>query len=113
MIDIGKNLRSLRVNAGKKQQELADLLDISQQDYSKFENNKRDPKIKHLIILSLFYNVSIDTIINGINKYNPAPLTDKEKLLYETIINTKDSQIKTLLEEIAYLKVVFAKKALS
>lgn len=61
MNTIAKNLRYLRLLAGVKQEVVAQYLDIEQQAYSKFENN-RIPKVEHLQKLARFYKVTIEDI---------------------------------------------------
>ena len=54
---ITKNLHS------KSSKEIAELLGISQQYYSEYENGKRTIPIQHLITLAKYYNTSIDYIV--------------------------------------------------
>ena len=44
----------------KLQKDIANLLGISQQYYSEYENGKRTIPIQHLITLANYYNTSID-----------------------------------------------------
>ena len=58
-----KRLRDLREDNDKLQKDIANLLGISQQYYSEYENGKRQIPIQHLITLTKFYNTSIDYIV--------------------------------------------------
>lgn len=58
-----KRIRDLREDNDKLQKDIANLLGISQQYYSEYENGKRTIPIQHLIKLAKFYNTSIDYIV--------------------------------------------------
>lgn len=58
-----KRIRDLREDNDKLQKDIANLLGISQQYYSEYENGKRPIPIQHLIKLAQFYNTSIDYIV--------------------------------------------------
>lgn len=98
MNNIAKNLRLLRLQSEKKQDEIAAYLDISQQEYSKFERIGSTPNIKYLDQLARFYSVTIDFLINDVTQTPEASktITAKERELYEMLIESKDAQIKIL-----------------
>ena len=56
-------LLELRKQHNKSQQEIAELLEMRQNNYSKYELGKTEPNIKNLIKLADYYNVSIDYLI--------------------------------------------------
>lgn len=58
-----KRIKDLREDNDKYQKEIAELLGISQQYYSEYENGKRTIPIQHLITLAKYYNTSIDYIV--------------------------------------------------
>lgn len=65
MKTLGKKLRKLRLENDKKQEELADLIGVKQQQYSKIERGDiKNIKIEHLQIICKFYNVSINFLID-------------------------------------------------
>ena len=66
-MDYHKRLRELRIEHGYTQQQIAFILHTRQEQYSKYENGKRDLPIKHLIALCCLYRVSADYIL-GIEK---------------------------------------------
>lgn len=55
-----ENLRVIREDRGYTQKQIAEILETTQQYYSDYENGKRDIPIRVYIVLSRFYNVSID-----------------------------------------------------
>ncbi len=63
-----KRLKDLREDNDKLQKDIADLLGISQQYYSEYENGNRTMPIQHLITLAKYYNTSVDYIVGLSNK---------------------------------------------
>ena len=58
-----RRLKDLREDKDEKQVAIAELLNITRQQYSLYETGKRDLPIKYLGILANFYNTSIDYIL--------------------------------------------------
>lgn len=58
-----KRLKDLREDKDEKQIAIAELLNITRQQYSLYETGKRDLPIKYLGILAKFYNTSADYIL--------------------------------------------------
>lgn len=58
-----ENIRNLREDNDKKQQELADYLHIKQTTYSKYELGKINIPIEMIIKLADYYDVSIDYLL--------------------------------------------------
>ncbi len=56
-------IRDLRENKNLPQKVVADVLGLSQQQYSRVENEEAEVTAKHLIKLALFYDVSVDYIL--------------------------------------------------
>ena len=61
-------INDLREDHDLLQKEVANILGISQQYYSEYENGKRTVPIAHLITLAKYYNVSIDYLVNLTNE---------------------------------------------
>jgi predicted transcriptional regulators len=59
-------LKAIRKKKGYTQQKVAMDLNISREALSYYENGKRSPDIPMLRILSKYYDVSIDYLINGV-----------------------------------------------
>lgn len=66
-----KRLNDLREDKDLLQKDIADLLSIKQQQYSLYETGKRDLPLELAIILSDFYNTSIDYIVGKTNIKQP------------------------------------------
>lgn len=63
-----ERIRELRVEKNLTQNELSKILNCSQQVYSNYELGQRDIPTDILILLSKYYNVSIDYILNQTNQ---------------------------------------------
>ena len=64
----GERLYELRKDKNISQEELADLLDVSRQSISKWENDNAYPEMTRLLFMSDFFNVSLDYLIRGIEE---------------------------------------------
>lgn len=58
------NLKLLRESKGYTQQQLADLLGLSQQSIQKYETSKSEPDIASLISIADHFCVSVDYLID-------------------------------------------------
>lgn len=63
-----ENIRNLREDCDKKQQELADYLHINQTTYSKYELGKINVPVETFIKLADYYNVSVDYLLGRSDK---------------------------------------------
>ena len=72
-----KRLKDLREDHDKYQKDIAELLGISQQYYSEYENGKRTITISHLITLAKYYDVSIDYLVGLSNFKDENKKTNK------------------------------------
>lgn len=58
-----EKLKSLRIDRDLYQKDIAKILGIDQQYYSKYEMGKNELPLRHLMTLCKFYNVSADYIL--------------------------------------------------
>lgn len=56
-------LRELRVRAGMNQTDVAELLNMQQNQYSRYERGERELPMHHFIKLARHYRVSLDYIV--------------------------------------------------
>lgn len=63
-----ENIRNLREDHDKKQQEIADYLHIKQTTYSKYELGKINIPIDVFIKLADYYHVSVDYLLGRTDK---------------------------------------------
>lgn len=57
---IYQRLKDLREDAEKKQEEIAEILSITRQQYQLYESGKREMPMHHFVVLAKYYNVSLD-----------------------------------------------------
>jgi len=62
-----QHIRDLREDADLSQQQLADLLHISQATYSRYESGALDIPSQALITLAKFYGTSVDYLLDLTN----------------------------------------------
>ena len=60
-----KPLKEIRKKKNLNQQKIALDLSISREAISYYENGKRSPSVETLVLLSNYFNVSIDYLITG------------------------------------------------
>ncbi len=58
-----EKLKELRIEKGVGQVELAKAINVSKGIISLWENGLREPKLSNLIVLSKFFEVSIDYLV--------------------------------------------------
>lgn len=79
-MEIGKIIKDYRTKKNMTQEELANILFVSRQLISKWENNKSYPDLNQLIQLSDYFDLSLDELMRG----------DKQ------MIKKKDAQVRTI-----------------
>lgn len=62
-MDYTTRLKELRIDNDLLQKDLADILNIDQQYYSKYERGLNELPLRHLKTLCLYYGVSADYIL--------------------------------------------------
>jgi len=76
----GERLYELRNKNNLSQEELAEVLDVSRQSISKWENDKAYPEMTRLLFMSDYFDVSLDYLMRGIDKEdNEGKVTEKYK----------------------------------
>ncbi len=65
-----KNLKNLRKELGISQKKIADILHISQQTYSDYENCKTEPTGETLISIANYFEVTVDELL-GRDEFTP------------------------------------------
>ena len=56
-------LRELRVSAGFNQTEIAEILDMQQNQYSRYERGERELPMHLFVKLAVYYKVSLDYMV--------------------------------------------------
>lgn len=115
---VGRKLKSLRKDKGLSQEQVADLVHISQSSYARIENGNSNSWALHIDSFCDLFGITPeellkqDTIIvnqiehqeGGSNAYIINQLSDKLIEQYEMRIKEKDALIEQLQKEIALLK---------
>lgn len=65
-MDLMNNIRELRKSKGYSQADMAELLETTQQQYSKYENGIHELPIRHLVTICNHFHVSSDILL-GLN----------------------------------------------
>lgn len=63
-----QRIKDLREDADLTQNDIADLLQTTQQQYSKYERGIQEIPTRHLITLAKFYKTSVDYLLGIANK---------------------------------------------
>ena len=59
----GYNLRKIRTAKGYSQLEIANVLNTTQQQYSKYETGAQELPARHILTLCQFYRISADELL--------------------------------------------------
>ena len=62
-MDVIQNLRTIRIKRGYSQMDIAEILNTTQQQYSKYENGQNEIPVRHVITLCKFYGISADWLL--------------------------------------------------
>ena len=72
-MEISLRLKELRLENGVTQKQLASKLNIKQNTYSQYESGQRQIPLNTLAELSMFYDVSVDYLLNLTDSETPYP----------------------------------------
>lgn len=112
---IGEKIRKIRTLRGYSQEYVSDLLNISQAAYSDIENNKTKINLERIQELAGVFKIDVNDLIsfdenqvfNNTFLENAKGFFNVKKVIAETFDKEREAylgQIKTLNEEIAYLR---------
>lgn len=97
----GERLYELRKDKNISQEELADLLDVSRQSISKWENDKAYPEMTRLLFMGDFFGVSLDYLMRGVDETPQDNVAYKARNLLEVwnsfVSNLSGKQRKLLI----------------
>ncbi len=108
---IGKRIAALRREKGLKQEDVAQVLDVSSQAVSKWENNQSCPDISLLPKLAKLLGVSVDTLLSG-EEEKPAVVfvpeqkrKDIKEMMLRVVIDSADGDKVRINVPMALLQV--------
>lgn len=113
----GERLYELRNKRNLSQEELAEVLDVSRQSISKWENDKAYPEMTRLLFMSDYFDVSLDYLMRGIEKEdNDEKTLEKYKtknilLVWNDFLSNLSKKQKTLFM-LLYILIICALVAL-
>ncbi len=118
-MEIGKKLKSVRIQKGFTQEAVAEKIQVSRQTISNWENEKSYPDIMSVVNLSNLYEISLDELLKGDKRMlehleeSTNIVKSNKKLVVTVITNIVLLLTLVLLSSIApnrdvYLVVVFA-----
>ena len=64
-MNLSKQIKKLREEAGYSQEELSEKIYVSRQTISNWENERSYPDIHNLLLLSVLFNVTLDELVKG------------------------------------------------
>ena len=64
-MEIGKQIRKYRTERKLSQDDLADMVYVTRQTISNWENDRNYPDIRSLVLLSSVFGVSLDILVKG------------------------------------------------
>ncbi len=64
-MSFAENLKSIRKSRNLSQEELAELMDVSRQAVSKWEQGESYPEVEKLLLLSKRFNISLDSLLSA------------------------------------------------
>ncbi|EHL08862.1 DNA-binding helix-turn-helix protein [Desulfitobacterium hafniense DP7] len=76
VMSFSEKLRVLRKEKGLSQEQLAEMVNVSRQAVSKWESEQAYPELDKLILLSDFFNISLDDLIKDKNPEDVAKNND-------------------------------------
>lgn len=82
-MNLGEMIYRLRTEKQMSQGELAEMLEVSRQSISKWENNSAVPELDKLIRLSEIFEVSLDELVKGEEKTKDIPPEVRTEVVYE------------------------------
>ena len=81
-MNLGETIYRLRTEKQLSQGDLAEMLEVSRQSISKWENNSAVPELEKLIRLSEIFEVSLDELVKGEEKVKDVPPEIKTEVVY-------------------------------
>ena len=66
-MDVVQRIKLIRKERGLSQEAIADVLQTTQQQYSRYENGENEFPVRHVVSLCRFYGVSADWLLGLTN----------------------------------------------
>ena len=72
-MDLGSNIKRLRVQSNLTQKDLADKVNVTYQAVSRWENNEVEPSLATIQKIAAIFRVGVDELLNGKEIINNSP----------------------------------------
>jgi len=87
---LGKNLRHLRKQSSRTQSEIASLIQKGQTTIGNWENGISEPSLNELLIISNYFDISVDTLLKIDLAETQVPLARNGGIPRTYILNDKE-----------------------
>ena len=98
-MQLGRRIKELRKKRNITQQDLAEMLGVSYQAISRWENNITSPDITALPVLANIFNVTVDYLLDVNINENTQIIENIYRQSWELCVNQKHKEAQELLEE--------------
>lgn len=105
--DMIMRLKEIRIENGKTQQDIVNYLHCSYNKYASWEQGRTQPSIEDLIILSDYFNVTIDYLVGRESEDGVVIVSGNELSKDESALIDKLRCLDPLNKELAYQYVDF------
>ena len=78
---LNENIKALRVEKGYTQKELADMLHVTAQAVSRWENGDVEPSVNTIMDMAKIFDVSVDSLLGELKKEVSAPEMSEKELV--------------------------------
>lgn len=93
-MQLGERLKEIRELNHYSQNEIAELLNTTQQQYWKYEKDKQEIPVRHIITLAKQYNVTTDYLLGLDTKINPIKAEEHEVIkMYRALTEREKGRI--------------------
>ena len=79
-MSLGSKLKQIRISKQMMQKDVYESLGISNNTYSNYENDKREPDFKTLVCIADFLDVSVDYLLGRTDDSSPLKCNTEQKI---------------------------------
>lgn len=100
-MQLNENLENIRRKAKETQNQIAEILNTTQQQYSKYEKGTQEIPVRHIITLAKHYNITTDELL-GLRKTENI-ITDEIKeviKLYSKLNDKRKGKAELYIEQL-------------
>ena len=87
-----KNLKKIRTQNKKQQQEVADYLGLNRVSYARYESGERQPDFQTVANLADYFKVSVDYLLGRTDDPHPVTSNDDVKKAIDEYVKNKGKQ---------------------